>query len=273
MQISYANHGTGYHVYKLPLANITFAAKQLVAYQIVYIAAMCSVKLSYLLFYHRTFPTPGFRKWVWICIGIVVAYWTGCMLQAFLICRPFEKNWNPFIPGHCASYKVAFVTTGVFNAITDLIIIALPIPVVSSLHLATATKIGLIAVFAVGFLYVPIDLICSSVQSSHFYSVTTISIIRITVLLNLDFADITYTGHYAAFWSIVEPAVAIINCCVPLMRSLLKMVSPGGLWSSRRDSDQLRGDSHEERSRVRKKNSIQLDGYPLTRIEDSTERL
>ena len=35
MQISYANYGTGYHVYELPLANITFIAKQLVAYQIV----------------------------------------------------------------------------------------------------------------------------------------------------------------------------------------------------------------------------------------------
>ena len=93
------------------------------------------------------------------------------------------------------------------------------------------------------------------------------------VLLNLDFADITYTGHYAAFWSIVEPAVALINCCVPLMRPLLKLVSPGGLWSSRRDSDQLRGESQESGSRIRKKASIQLDEYPLTRIEDSTERL
>ncbi|OSS43564.1 hypothetical protein B5807_11729 [Epicoccum nigrum] len=216
---------------------------------------MCSVKLSYLLFYHRTFPTPDFRKWVWGCIGIVVAYWTGCMLQAFLICRPFERNWNPFIPGHCASYEVAFVTTGVFNAITDLIIIALPIPVISSLHLATATKIGLIAIFAVGFF------------------VTAISIIRITVLLNIDFTDLTYTGHYAAFWSIVEPAVAIINCCVPMMRPLLKMVSPGGLWSSRKDSVEVRRESEEGRLRIRRKGSIQLDEYPLTRIENSTERL
>jgi hypothetical protein len=210
MQVSYANHGMGYHVTELSLANITFISKQLVAYQIVYIAAMCSVKLSYLLFYHRTFLTPDFCEWVWVCIGIVVAYWTRCMLQAFLICRPFERNWNPFIPGHCASYKVAFVTTGVFNAITDLIIIALPIPVISSLHLATATKVGLIAIFAVGFLYVLIDLIGFSGESSHFYSVTAVSVIRITVLLNIDFADLTYTGHYAAFWSIVEPAVAII---------------------------------------------------------------
>jgi hypothetical protein len=155
MQISYANHGTGYHVTEFPLANITFIAKQLVASQIVYIAAMCSVKLSYLLFCQRIFPTPDFRKWVWVCIGVIVAYWTRCMLQAFLICRPFERNWNPFISGHCASYKVAFVTTGVFNAITDLIIIALPIPVISSLHLATATKIGLVAIFCKWILVCP----------------------------------------------------------------------------------------------------------------------
>ena len=105
------------------------------------------------------------------------------------------------------------------------------------------------------------------------YSVTAISIIRITVLLNMDFADVPYTGHYAAFWSVVEPAVAIINCCVPLMRPLLRLISPDELWSSRKDSAQTRGESLESRSRIRKKTSIQLDEYPLTRIEDSTERL
>jgi hypothetical protein len=40
------------------------------------------------------------------------------MLQIFLICTPFEMDWNPTLPGgRCASYNVAFVTIGIFTLI------------------------------------------------------------------------------------------------------------------------------------------------------------
>jgi hypothetical protein len=155
MHITYANHGMRYHVTELPLANVTFIAQQLVAYQAVYYAAMASVKLSYLWFYLRIFPQQNFRKWIWICMGLIGGYWLGSMLQIFLICRPFEMNWNPTIPGgHCASYNVAFVTIGIFNMITDLIIMFLPIPFIRKLQMAIGTKLGLTAIFGIGLLYV-----------------------------------------------------------------------------------------------------------------------
>ncbi len=64
MHITYANHGMRYHVFEIPIANTVFIAKQLIAYQAVYNAAMASVKLSYLWFYLRIFPQPEFRKWI-----------------------------------------------------------------------------------------------------------------------------------------------------------------------------------------------------------------
>jgi hypothetical protein len=152
MHITYANHGMRYHVAELPILNSIFIAKQLVAYQAVYYAAMASVKLSYLWFYLRIFPQPNFRKWIWVCMGLVAGYWLGSMLQIFLICAPFEMNWNPAIPGHCASYNVAFVTIGIFNMITDLIIMLLPIPFLQKIQMAIGIKIGLVAIFSIGLL-------------------------------------------------------------------------------------------------------------------------
>jgi len=153
MHITYANHGMRYHVSEIPIANTVFIAKQLIAYQAVYYAAMASVKLSYLWFYLRIFPQPEFRKWIWTCMGLVSGYWVGSMLQIFLICTPFEMNWNPSIPGgHCASYNVAFVTIGIFNMITDLIIMLLPIPFIRNIQMAVGTKIGLVAIFSIGLL-------------------------------------------------------------------------------------------------------------------------
>jgi hypothetical protein len=164
MHITYANHGMQYHVTELPAANLTFMFKQLIAYQAVYYAAMASVKVSYLLFYLRVFPTQDFRKWVWICMGLVGGYWLGSMLQIFLLCTPFEMSWNPTIPGgHCASYNVAFSTIGVFNLISDLIIMLLPIPLLRNLQMAIGTKLGLIAIFGIGLLYV----VCFCINASQ----------------------------------------------------------------------------------------------------------
>ena len=70
MHVTYANHGMRYHIADLPIANATFIAKQSVAYQAVYYAAMASVKLSYLWFHLRIFAQPDFRKWIWACMGL-----------------------------------------------------------------------------------------------------------------------------------------------------------------------------------------------------------
>ncbi|KAH6851599.1 integral membrane protein [Alternaria rosae] len=254
MHITYANHGMRYHVAELPLANVTFIAKQLVAYQAVYYAAMSSVKLSYLWFYLRIFPQEAFRKWVWICMGLVGGYWLGSMLQIFLICTPFEMNWNPTIPGgHCASYNVAFVTIGIFNMLTDLIIMFLPIPFIRQLQMAIGTKLGLVAIFGIGLF------------------VTAITIIRINVLLHVDFTDLSYSMHDAAFWSVAEPAIAIINCCIATLRPLLKLISPARLWASNKasTSDHMGySGGIGSGNKLRNKIGIEHDEYPLTRVED-----
>ena len=64
-------------------------------------------------------------------------------------------NWNPTIlGGHCSSYNVAFVTIGIFNIVTDMIIMLLPIPFIQKVPMAIGTKIGLMVIFTIGLLYV-----------------------------------------------------------------------------------------------------------------------
>jgi hypothetical protein len=48
-----------------------------------------------------------------------------------------------------------------------------------------------------------------------------ITIYRQTLLPGLDFMDMTYTGVLATLLSGLEPAVAIVLACIPLMRPLL----------------------------------------------------
>jgi len=75
--------------------------------------------------------------------------------------------------------------------------------------------------------------------------------------------------HHAAFWSVAEPAIAIINCCIATLRPLLKIISPSRIWTSKNGSTRehvgYSGSAGPER-RMRHKRDKQ-DEYPLTWID------
>ena len=147
----------GYHVIEIPIANSIFLVKVLLAFQAVYFAAISTIKLSCLLFYLRLFSLREHRIWVWICMGIIPLFWLGGTLQVFLLCTPFKASWDPILsPTHCANSNVAFVTMGIFNMLSDLMIMLLPIPFIRKLQMTRAAKFGLIAIFGIGLLCVPL---------------------------------------------------------------------------------------------------------------------
>lgn len=140
---------------EIPDNGMLIRQQELVAYQIVYYNTMVLAKFSYLFFYLRIFVSRSFRLAAWACMACAAAYWLGSMLQVFLLCHPFAANWNQGIPGaHCASQNVAFSTIGAFNLVTDLMIIVLPLHFIRKLHMSRIMRVGLSAIFCVGFLYV-----------------------------------------------------------------------------------------------------------------------
>jgi hypothetical protein len=103
--------------------------------------------------------------------------------------------------------------------------------------------------------------------------VTAITIVRINVLLNVDFDDLSYSMHDAAFWSVAEPAVAIINCCIATLRPIIKFISPTRLWTSNKGSSVGRvghSGAVDSKTKVRNKFEEEHDEYPLTQVEDGT---
>jgi hypothetical protein len=208
MHYHYARVGMRNHVTEIPPENLVAILKMLIVYQVVYYNAMVLAKLSYLFFYLRIFVTKGFRIAAWVCMGCACAYWAGSTLQIFFICQPFQKNWNPTLPGHCASQNVAFSTIGAFNLITDVMIMVLPLHFIWKLQMSTATKLALYGIFGLGLF------------------ISAITIIRIRVLTTVDFLDLPYSMIWAAFWSVTEPALANLNACVPMLRPVFKAAFP-----------------------------------------------
>ena len=111
---------------------------------------------------------------------------------------------------------------------------------------------------------------------------TAITIIRINVLLHVDFTDLSYSMHDAAFWSVAEPAIAIANCCVATLRPLLSIISPAYLWNSAKGSSANRvgysGNGYSgngytanvSRGRPGINSKLENDEYPLTGVEAVT---
>ena len=90
-------------------------------------------------------------------MSLVITFGTGLILKAFLTCRPFAKNWDPFLQlqGTCVSLKAGFLADGIINIFMDLVIVLLPMRMVWRLqHVSKQRKIALTAVFALGILYV-----------------------------------------------------------------------------------------------------------------------
>lgn len=244
--------------------------QMLIVYQIVYYNAMVLAKLSYLFFYLRIFVTEAFRLAAWICMGCALTYWLGSMLQIFLICQPFAKNWDTSLEGHCASQNVAFSTIGAFNLVTDLLIMLLPVHFVRKLQMSPATKLGLYMIFCLGFLYVSI-LPIEKYLLANKNSISAITIIRIRVLTTVDFTDLPYSMIWAAFWSVAEPALAVTNSCIPMLRPVLKAFFPS-LFSSARDRDYSSQTGPSVGSSLnfhRRRNIDDTDGeMPLTQLQE-----
>jgi hypothetical protein len=117
------------------------------------------VKSSVLIFLNRLF---GQKTWIrqfllWlnvVNISQMVAVFFAILLQ----CTPVAFNWDPTIPGgYCVDRRVLYTSTAVFNIVMDILILGLPLWIFSKLRIPKRTKIALLIIFLLGFLYVYFD--------------------------------------------------------------------------------------------------------------------
>lgn len=124
------------------------------AVQIFFAIANSTIKLSVLCFYHRIFP---FRRVTIIgsLLGLFVIAW--CITYLALIvfnCKPIRYFWDKSIPGgKCIGdgFLESYLL-GAANIVTDIAVLALPIPWLLRLKLGRGKKMALIATFVIGSL-------------------------------------------------------------------------------------------------------------------------
>jgi hypothetical protein len=98
----------------------------------------------------RVFVGNKIRLACWIVLSIVIAYFIQGIITAIWTCVPISAFWNLNEEGKCINKKFLWFFNASFNILTDLMIITLPMPALSSLRLPLRQKIGLMVVFALG---------------------------------------------------------------------------------------------------------------------------
>ncbi|KAI9760761.1 MAG: hypothetical protein M4579_001499 [Chaenotheca gracillima] len=180
-----------------------------------YIITFGFIKLSILLLYLRVFGVAhnGTRIAIWCVFGLVSAVIVSNVFGNLFLCVPVKKLFVFNSPGECKFD--AILKLGRFQSymqiFTDIMVTAIPIPMVFKLRMPAPQKIGIMAIMATGFV------------------VTIISIIRLTLLypkvqstLPIDVAQ----QYPTTYWSVIEVNLALVCASAPALKQFIGHTIP-----------------------------------------------
>lgn len=145
--------GLGLHWRYVPAANAIPIVLVTISIDIMYIWSVVLSKLSLLALYYRVFRFGYFKRACWGVGGLVLAWAIASTIVLFTLCVPFSKYWDPTVEGHCLNFTTVRLCNSIATIVTDVMILCLPVPQIWGLHgLRTGDKLGLTALFALGFL-------------------------------------------------------------------------------------------------------------------------
>ncbi|ETN36845.1 uncharacterized protein HMPREF1541_07832 [Cyphellophora europaea CBS 101466] len=212
-------HGLGRHIYDLPqmtlIENVKKVIQTLWVSQVLYATALSLVKISIIASFHRIFPTKPLRWTMYSLGGLILAVWIVNIFTTLFQCSPIYAAWDfQAIKPKCLPIMKVYYFSTAFSILTDVLLCVLPLPFLWKLKLPLREKYIVSALFGFGL----------------FAAVA--SIMRITVLHNVQSADVTIATVPALNWSVVEVGTGIICACVPCLKPLFKKLLPGRFFSN-----------------------------------------
>jgi hypothetical protein len=116
--------------------------------EIIYVLCLAFSKASMLFFYRRVFSTPAMLKAVDIVLWVLAA-WTICFeCTCIFLCRPVYGFWTG--EGKCGAFIPMIQSLIATNAVGDVVIMAMPMSLIWSLHMRKTDKLGIMSCFALG---------------------------------------------------------------------------------------------------------------------------
>ncbi|CAI7577610.1 unnamed protein product [Penicillium glandicola] len=175
-----------------------------------YNVTLILAKLSALTLFIRVFRPRRFLLAAYILMGCLVIAGLWMIFSGFIYCIPTRAFWDlspEFHRAHCLHDAPVWFTNAGIQIFTDLLILALPMPLLWMLQLPKRKKWGVVVVFSLGILVV----ITSSVR-----------LYELNVMVSV--GDFTKANAETAVWSSLEANISIICVCLPPLYPLFSRV-------------------------------------------------
>ncbi|KAG9229110.1 hypothetical protein BJ875DRAFT_500203 [Amylocarpus encephaloides] len=150
----FANKG-GHHMRNLTYDEASTALYWFNNSIITYGVSVCFTKLALTNLYRRIFnlktgstPDVVLRLFRWT----IIAFYFSQTVAKLLGCIPTARTWNKRIPGRCVNKAAILNSSGMFNCITDLFLLLIPVKFVWELQLSRWKKIRVLLTFTFGAL-------------------------------------------------------------------------------------------------------------------------
>ncbi|KAL4745365.1 hypothetical protein BDW72DRAFT_198714 [Aspergillus terricola var. indicus] len=126
-------------------------AKIILANAVLYNTSVSLAKTSVLLLYRRIFTPVKAFLYVTVAMGLLVlGYWLTTVFGLIFAYSPVEAQWKSWIPHTIINYKAYGMAMGIANIALDLMILAMPQPLVWHLHMSHRQKVLLSGLFTLG---------------------------------------------------------------------------------------------------------------------------
>lgn len=110
-------------------------------------------KLAILCLYRRIFsghPRSPFDVAVIILSILLILYYVATIIAKIWECIPRARAWDQITPGHCIDVLMLVNVDGIFNALTDFIMVLMPLWVVWNLNMNVQKKVYVVLAFTFG---------------------------------------------------------------------------------------------------------------------------
>ncbi|KAI1215026.1 uncharacterized protein F4807DRAFT_18195 [Annulohypoxylon truncatum] len=178
------------------------------------------VKLSIITSYLRIWRDRPFKLLCHTLLLLITLFGLSLFFGGVFACVSIALSWTPPSPSsrdpsRCLNLPLFMFVTSTVNTALDLVIFAIPVPLVHRLHIAARQKFALTGVFTVG------AVVCVA------------SVMRLVSIYELDpTTDPSEGGVRLGLWSGIESNLAITCACLPTLRPVLARVFPRLLSSA-----------------------------------------
>ncbi|KAJ5963480.1 Major facilitator superfamily domain general substrate transporter [Penicillium vulpinum] len=197
------------------------------AFTVLYNPALMAVKTSILVFYMTlTRNQKVFRCANYVTLFVVNAAGLALTFVNVFQCNPVGAVFLSDIPAHakCTDIVTLYLSSSPVNIITDLAILLLPMPLLTTMRLPFKQKIILVITFSFGFFVAVVDVVriafLQQAATSRSMEVKSIHI------QNIGGVDFSWYASLSFMWSAVEVNLSIICGCVPSLKPLVTRLVP-----------------------------------------------